>query len=308
MGKIILFYKYVDIAYPKQIVKWQTKLCTELGLKGRIILAHEGINGTLGGDNVAIDRYKNLMLSHPLFDGIDFKESAGDARCFPRMQIKIKDEIVKLGIDSKTLTPKQGGKHLSPQQVHALLQHKPDDLVVLDARNACESAIGSFKDAIKPEIQYFRQFPAYIDQHLDMFKDKKVLMYCTGGVRCERATAYLNTKGVAKEVYQLEGGIHKYLEQHPDGFFRGKNYVFDARLSMHTNNDILTSCLLCDTSCDTYDNCANASCNKHFVCCNTCKESFKNTCSLVCKQLLESEKVAARPPLRTVKLEQQHGQ
>ncbi|RTL07134.1 rhodanese-related sulfurtransferase [Candidatus Dependentiae bacterium] len=308
MGKIILFYKYVTIQYPKQIFKWQTKICAELGLTGRIILANEGINGTLGGQDASIERYKKLMLEHSLFGNIDFKQSKGDSSCFPRMQIKIKDEIVKLGIDPKQLSPAQGGKHLSPEKVHELLENKPEDLLIFDARNAWESAIGSFKDAIKPDIQYFRHLPSYIDQHLETFKAKKVLMYCTGGVRCERATAYLNTKGVAKEIYQLEGGIHKYLEQYPDGFFRGKNYVFDARLSMHTNNDVLTTCLLCNNSCDTYDNCANASCNKHFVCCNSCKQKFKNTCGLGCQQLLESEKVAPRPPLRTVKVEQPHGQ
>lgn len=303
MGKIILFYKYIDIAYPKQILKWQTKICTELSLTGRIILAHEGINGTLGGDDISIERYKKLMLDHPLFGGIDFKESKGDSSCFPRMQIKVKDEIVKFGIDPKTITPQQGGQHLSPQQVHELLENKPDDLVILDTRNACESAIGAFNNAIKPNIKYFRDLPSYIDENIETFKDKQVLMYCTGGVRCERATAYLNIKGIAKKVYQLEGGIHKYLEQFPDGFFRGKNYVFDARLAVSTNNDVLSTCLFCGTSCDTYDNCLNASCNKHFVSCASCKTSYQNSCSTACKKLVEEGAVPIRPPLHTVHIE-----
>lgn len=304
MGKIILFYKYVTIPYPKQILKWQNKLCTELGFTGRIVLAHEGINGTLGGSENAVEKYKQLMSAHELFTDIDFKESEGDQTCFPKMQIKVKNEIVRLGIDPALLSSEQGGIHLNPDQVHALLEKQSEDLVIFDARNACESAIGAFNGAVKPSISYFRQLPAYIDKNLDLFKEKKVLMYCTGGIRCERASAYLQTKGVAKEIYQLEGGIHRYLEQYPDGHFRGKNYVFDARLAVATNNDVLSTCLLCDVACDDYDNCLNASCNKHFVCCASCKITYKKTCSPSCKQLIEAEAVPMRPALHVVHINQ----
>jgi predicted sulfurtransferase len=300
MGKIILFYKYVNIPYPKQILKWQNKLCTELGFTGRIVLAHEGINGTLAGSKDAIETYKKLMSAHELFENIDFKESNGDQSCFPKMQIKIKNEIVRMDIDPSKVTSENGGVHLKPHEVHTLLEKQSEDLIVFDARNAYESAIGAFKGAIKPTISYFRQLPSYIDKHLDVFKDKKVLMYCTGGIRCERATAYLETKGVAKEIYQLEGGIHRYLEQYPDGHFRGKNYVFDARLALATNNDVISTCLLCNTSCDEYDNCLNASCNKHFICCNACKITYKKTCGPTCQQLIESEAVPLRPALQVM--------
>jgi predicted sulfurtransferase len=300
MGKIILFYKYVHIQYPKQILKWQLKLCSEFGFTGRIVLAHEGINGTLGGSETAIQKYKHLMSVHSLFGNIDFKESSGDQSCFPKMQIKIKKEIVRLDIDPSIVTAEKGGIHLKPDEVHSLLEKKSEDLVIFDARNACESAIGAFTDAIKPNISYFRQLPTYIENNLDLFKDKKVIMYCTGGIRCERASAYLQTKNVAKEIYQLEGGIHRYLEQYPDGHFRGKNYVFDARLAVATNDDVLSTCLLCNKSCDEYDNCLNASCNKHFICCNTCKISYKKACSTACKQLIEKEMVRLRPALHIV--------
>jgi predicted sulfurtransferase len=305
MGKIILFYKYVNIPYPKQILKWQTKLCFELGFTGRVVLAHEGINGTLAGSESAVEKYKQLMSTHQLFGDIDFKESNGDQSCFPKMQIKVKNEIVRMDIDPSTLTSKNGGVHLKPSDVHTLLEKESDDLVVFDARNACESAIGAFKNALKPNISYFRQLPAYIDANLDLFREKKVLMYCTGGIRCERASAYLQTKGIAKEIYQLEGGIHRYLEQYPDGHFRGKNYVFDARLAIASNNDVISTCLLCNTSCDEYDNCLNASCNKHFICCNACKITFKKTCSTICKQLIEKEAVSMRPALHIVHLNNQ---
>ena len=119
-------------------------------------------------------------------------------------------------------------------------------------------------------------------------------MYCTGGIRCERATAYLNTKGVAKQIFQLKGGIHRYAEQYPNGFFRGKNYVFDNRITTAVNNDILGACSICTITCDDYINCLNALCNKHFICCLACKEKLNSTCSSQC-QLLSEKKAPQRP-------------
>lgn len=300
MGKLILFYKYVEVQYPKQILKWQTKICQELGLKGRVILAQEGINATLAGDSAPIDRYKILMDNHPLFGGIDFKESEGNADYFPRLRIVVKDEIVRLGIPADKLKAAQGGKHLTPAQVHQLLKNKPENLVILDARNRYESKIGTFTDAITPEIAHFRDFPEYIDKNLEQFKDKQVFMFCTGGIRCERASAYLKIKNVAQEVYQLDGGIQRYIEQYPDGFFRGKNYVFDGRIAVKVNDDILSSCELCSKPSDDYNNCMNADCNKHFVSCASCYQDYNQTCSKKCLELLAENKVAQRPPLKKV--------
>jgi predicted sulfurtransferase len=300
MGKILLYYKYVQITYPKQLLKWQQKICTELGLTGRIIVGHEGINGTVGGSDLSIDRYTTIMRSDSLFSDVDFKSSEGDASCFPRLQIKVRDEIVRLGIDPKAVTAQNGGQHLKPQEVHELLGQQPKDLVILDARNQCESNIGAFTGAIKPEIVHFRELPGYIDQNIDLFKDKDVLMYCTGGIRCERASAYLKSKGVTKTVYQVEGGIHRYIEQYPEGHFKGKNYVFDARIAVKANEQLLGSCALCTVSCDEYTNCLNAACNKHFICCAVCKNTYANTCSANCKVLVDSASVALRPPLHVV--------
>lgn len=303
MGKIILFYKYVTLENPKKVLDWQKTICTSLGLKGRIILAHEGINATLGGESIAIDEYVTAMKQDPLFADIDFKESIGSANCFPRLAIKIKEEIVKMGVSPKELSAQDGGIHLSPQQVHDLLQNKPENLVILDTRNKFESHIGTFKDAIKADINYFREFPGYIDSSLDQFKDKEVLMFCTGGVRCERATGYLKKKGVAKQVYQLEGGIHRYIEQFPDGFFRGKNYVFDARISVSANDDVLAICPFCKNPWDEYINCLNALCNKHILCCPLCIDQLSNTCSPECKDLLEQNKVPSRPAFKKVSID-----
>jgi len=297
MGTILLFYKYVDIENPIQIQAWQKALCAKLGLTGRIILATEGINGTVGGTDEAAQAYVDAMNAHPLFGGIDFKTAPGGSQAFPRMRISVKREIVHLGIDPKALTADQGSQHLTPEQVHELLSNPPADLVVLDGRNNYEAAIGKFENAIAPDIRYFRQFPEYIDQNVDQFKDKTVFMYCTGGIRCERASAYLETKKVAKKIYQLEGGIHRYVEKFPQGFFRGKNYVFDSRITVKVNDDVLSSCLNCTTPSDEYFNCLNALCNKHFTSCPSCLNAYNGTCSQRCQTLLAQKATTQREPL-----------
>ncbi len=296
MGKILLYYKYLSIEYPKQIAKWQKKICQDLKLAGRVLIAHEGINGTVGGETEQIEIYKKIMLEHPYFSDLDFKESYGDATYFPKLVIKVKNEVVHLGKDSHEISVKDTGTHLTPDQVHALIADQPDDLVLLDTRNNYESRIGTFKGAITPDITNFRDLPDYIDQNLEQFKDKRVLMFCTGGVRCERATAYLNVKGVAKEVMQINGGIVRYTEQYPDGFFRGKNYVFDRRVAIEINNDILSECDLCQAKCNDYVNCINALCNKHYIGCNNCVSEYHNCCSETCRDLVLEGKVPKRVP------------
>lgn len=302
-GKLILFYKYIEIQYPKQVQKWQEKLCKELNLKGRIILAHEGINGTIGGSEENIQKYISNIRENELFNDIDFKESVGSADCFPKLKILIKEEIVKLGISPKLVDAQNAGKHLTPKETHNLINSKPKDLIILDARNNYESIVGAFKDAIKPNIKNFRDLPKFIDENADLFKDKEVLMYCTGGIRCERASAYLKTKGISKEVYQIQGGIHRYIEEFPNGFFRGKNYVFDARLTLKANDDTLGKCVLCNCANDDYNNCLNVLCNKHFIACADCQKKFKNTCSEKCYNLVEQNKVKLRTEFKKLNFE-----
>ena len=291
---IILFYKYVTIPQPEMTLAWQRRLCTELKIKGRIIIAPEGINATLGGSQEAIDQYQQTMDTHPLFGGIDFKTSPGGAEDFPRLRILLKDEIVRLGISPTELQASDGGRHLTPSEAHELLNHKPDDLVILDARNRYESQIGTFTGSLTPPIDNFRDLPAYIDAHVEEFKDKTVLMHCTGGIRCERASAYLKSKGVAKEVLQISGGIHRYVEQYPNGHFRGKNYVFDGRIALKANDDIVGRCAHCDVPYDDYSNCINTRCNKQILSCPSCLAQFKNSCSEQCSQLVMAGTVTLR--------------
>lgn len=293
MGKIILFYKYVDIVYPEQIRKWQEKLCKQLKLTGRVLVAHEGINATLGGTMQALEEYKQAIGNHELFGNIDFKESDGTSDYFPRLQIVVRKEITHLGLDTKQITAKDGGVHLTPQRAHNLIKDSPD-LVIFDARNNYESRIGTFKNAITPSIKNFRELPQYIDDHPEFFKDKEVLMFCTGGIRCERASSYLKSKKIAKKVYQIEGGIHRYVEQFPNGYFRGKNYVFDGRIAVKVNDDILSSCDICSIPYNDYTNCLNAECNKQYIACNPCIEKLSNTCGKECLELVLNNKVVIR--------------
>lgn len=301
MGTILLYYKYVDIAYPEQIKKWQKELCQNLGLTGRIILAHEGINGTVAGTDEATKAYIKAMSEHELFDNIDFKTAPGGSDAFPKLKIYVKNEIVHLGVDPKKVTVKDGGKHLTPDQIHELLSNRPDDLVLIDTRNNYETAVGAFRGSIKPDLRYFREFPQYFNENLDTFKDKTVLMTCTGGVRCERATAYLAQKNVAKEILQMDGGIHRYIEKYPEGHFRGKNYVFDKRITVKVNDDILGSCLHCQQPCDDYYNCLNALCNKHYISCKSCVDTSTNTCSTQCQSALADGTAKERKPLEKMK-------
>lgn len=293
--KIVLYYKYIHLSDPHAIQAWQRSLCQSLGIKGRILIAHEGINATAGGTPEAIDAYIEAMKKHPLFGDVDYKTSMADGDCFPKLKVKVRTTIVNMGIDPQAVTPDQGGIHLTPAQAHELMNNKEaNNLVILDARNEFEARIGKFEGAIVPDIEYFREFPAYIDQNLEQFKDKEVLMYCTGGIRCERATAYLNTKQVAKKVYQIEGGIHRYVEQFPNGHFRGKNYVFDGRVAVTVNEDVLGACVSCGVSCNEFHNCANVTCNAHCLLCAPCAQVLQETCSVACREKIQNNIHPAR--------------
>lgn len=300
--RILLYYKYVLIQDPQKVVDAQKQLCKKLGLKGRILISSIGINGTVDGTIEATQAYIDEMNNDKLFSGIDFKESIVDGayNYFPKLSVRAREEVVKLGVNDSYIVPENTGVYLTPDQTHQFLAQRNEDVVILDTRNDVEWAVGAFEDALKPEIQNFRELPEYIDQNLDQFKDKKVLMYCTGGVRCELATAYMKMKGVAKEVYQIKGGIHRYVEQYPDGFFRGKNYVFDGRVTVKVNDDILGNCHLCAQPEDRYTNCINALCNYHFITCDGCLEAFNNTCSAECKKLVDDKAVIIRTKPQTV--------
>ena len=173
---------------------------------------------------------------------------------------------------------------------------------MLDTRNDYESKIGTFENAIIPNTKYFRDLPDYLKKNKELFQDKDVVMFCTGEIRCEISSAYFKSLGYAKSIRKLKGGIHRYVEAFENGFFKGRNYVFDDRISMKINENILTYCIECLHECDLYNNCKNALCNKQYICCDQCLKTTYGCCSDVCKQLIVDLKVPQRPPLVSRKI------
>ncbi|XP_078116173.1 thiosulfate sulfurtransferase/rhodanese-like domain-containing protein 2 [Sander vitreus] len=290
-GKVLLYYCYCQVEDPHVICAWQKALCEKLHLTGKVRVATEGINGTVGGTNMATDVYIDAMRSHPLFkmDKEDFKTSDGGAGCFKDLRIGVYKEIVPMGMDPDVVSYQLAGVHLEPEEFHkevqALLAEGDfsNDTVLLDCRNFYESKIGQFTQCLAPSIRKFSYFPDYVDQNLELFRDKKVLMYCTGGIRCERGSAYLRSKDVCKEVYQLKGGIHKYLERFPEGFYRGKLFVFDERYAISSNNDIISDCRYCGCPWDQYKLCSTKLCCQLVLSCPGCRRDGCTACCPTCQ-------------------------
>nr|XP_020449688.1 thiosulfate sulfurtransferase/rhodanese-like domain-containing protein 2 isoform X1 [Monopterus albus] len=291
LGRVLLYYCYCQLENPHVICAWQKALCEKLRLTGKVRVATEGINGTVGGTNVATDIYIDAMLSHPLFkmNKEDFKISDGGAECFTDLRVRVYKEIVPMGVDPDVISYRHAGVHLEPERFHeeveALLAkgNLCNDTILLDCRNFYESKIGQFTHCLAPDIRKFSYFPDYVDQNLDLFRDKKVLMYCTGGIRCERGSAYLCSKDVCKEVYQLKGGIHKYLERFPDGFYRGKLFVFDERYSISSNSDVISDCRYCGCPWDHYQLCSTQFCCQLVLSCPRCRQEGHTACCPTCQ-------------------------
>ncbi|NXM67954.1 TSTD2 protein, partial [Serilophus lunatus] len=295
VGEVLLYYCYCEVKDPEKLCTWQKALCQHLHLTGKVRVASEGINGTVGGSKVATDLYIEVMLSQPLFKNIlckeDFKSSAGGAHCFPDLRVGVFQEIVPMGIDPKVVSYKETGIHLSPKEFHREVEQYlsqasqgQSDTILLDCRNFYESKIGQFQGCLAPDIRKFSYFPSYVDENLELFKDKRVLMYCTGGIRCERGSAYLRSKAVCREVYQLKGGIHKYLEEFPDGFYRGKLFVFDDRYAICSNEDIISACRYCGALWDQYKLCSSQHCRQLVLTCPSCCNKGLTACCPVCQE------------------------
>ncbi|XP_035281864.1 thiosulfate sulfurtransferase/rhodanese-like domain-containing protein 2 isoform X1 [Anguilla anguilla] len=292
-GEVLLFYCYTQLPDPKLICTWQNALCQKLHLTGKVRVAVEGINGTVGGTKMATSLYIQAMLSHPIFRTMvpeDFKRSEGGADSFTDLKVGLYKEIVPMGVDPDTVSFRQAGVHLEPEEFHKeveILLSKGDscnDTILLDCRNFYESKIGQFSKCLAPDIRKFSYFPDYVDKNLELFRDKKVLMYCTGGIRCERGSAYLRSKDVCKEVYQLKGGIHKYLEHYPDGFYRGKLFVFDERYAISFNGDIISDCRYCGAPWDQYQLCSTRLCCQLVLSCPSCRQHGRTACCPTCQR------------------------
>ena len=230
---VILFYKYVPLVDPERFAASQRAVCGRLGLKGRVLIATEGLNGTLAGPRAAIEEYITALRADARFTDIEMKVSAGDATTFPRLAIKVRPEIVTLG--AGPLTADQDN-HLSPTEWKRTIEEDPN-VVLVDVRNGYESVAGKFAGAIACEIETFRELPAYLEK-LERYKERKVLMYCTGGIRCEKASALFRKHGF-KDVHQLHGGIAKYQEEFGNEHWLGECFVFDQRMTVKVDEALV---------------------------------------------------------------------
>ncbi len=277
MQKVILYYKFVPVTDPEMTKLWQQELCKSLGLKGRVLISEHGINGTLGGDLDSLRAYKSAMNKTEVFKGITYKWSDGNIDHFPRLSVKVRPEIVAFGAADELKVDKNGvvggGKHLKPKQLHKLLEERGDEVVFFDGRNKYEAKIGKFKNAVVPDIETSRDFIKEIeDPKYESLKDKPVVTYCTGGIRCEILSSLMKNRGF-KEVYQIDGGIVKYGEEYKDeGEWEGKLHIFDDRMVMQFSGDAkdIGECVHCQNNTSNYENCANKQCNRLVLVCQDC--------------------------------------
>ena len=273
--KILLFYAFTPLVDPEAVRLWQRDLGLSLGLGGRIILSKHGINGTVGGDVRAVKMYLRKTREYAPFRDIDVKWSEGTGDDFPRLSVRVRDELVSFGAPDELTVDETGvvggGARLTPEQLHELVAEK--EVTFFDGRNAFEAQIGHFKDAVIPPVSNTREFVAELDSgRYDHLKDRPVVTYCTGGVRCEVLSSLMISRGFS-EVYQLDGGIARYGEAYgDDGLWEGALYVFDKRMSVEFSDHaaVIGTCVACGESSRHMQNCADPACRVQLVVCETC--------------------------------------
>jgi UPF0176 protein len=277
---VLTYYKYVDISNPEKFAADHLKWCRENGIKGRILVSKIGINGTCAAPRAQIEKYKNMCWADSRLADLWFKEDQGDQYTFTKIFVRVKEELVTLRVPG--IKAENCGEHISPEQLNEMIENDPE-VVLVDMRNRYEYDLGRFEKSVPLEMASFRELPQAVDQ-IEHLKDKKVIAYCTYGVRCETGTAYLKMRGF-KKVYQLNGGIGTYGKAHPDKHWKGSLFVFDRRVAMPINaqKDVIGQCLHCDKPCDVYINCVNVSCNALFICCEACAAKMENACSESCR-------------------------
>ena len=287
-NSVLSFYKYVRIGNPAKIQEEQIKLCKSLNLLGRILLGEEGINGSVYGAKESVQAYRQELSKSGLFCGIEFKEQPSQKPAFRKLFVRIRKEIVNSGLE---VDLKNTADFVSPQELKKMLD-KNEDIVLVDVRNDYESRIGRFKNARTMSMKNFRDFPNYVDEIKDL-KDKNVVTYCTGGIRCEKASAFLKESGF-KNVSQLKGGILSFGNEFPDTYWQGKCFVFDDRIAIEINEkntEPLNECSWCGKKCGNYLNCYNIECDRLFICCEECSEKSNKSCSEECSKASKRRKI-----------------
>lgn len=295
--RVLLYYLYVQIPEAEEYCARHRELCESLGLRGRIIVGSEGINGTVSGNWEATESYINTLKNDPLTSAVEFKidEEPSGQHVFPKLSVKLRDEIVTLGLGSEDINPNEvTGKHLSPTEWREALDDP--NAVVIDARNDYEWKLGHFEGAILPDVPNFRDLPKWVRENREQLEGKRILTYCTGGIRCEKFSGFLVREGF-EDVSQLDGGIVTYGkdEKVKGDKYLGKCYVFDERIGVPVNRTdgalTISKCAHCGESSDRYRNCAWKPCNDQFFCCEGCEEEWERCC---CEECLEKKRTKVR--------------
>ncbi len=295
----ISFYLYFQILNPQEFRDNFFLACNELGVLGRVYLAHEGINAQISVPEHNVDAFRSFLYSIPELNGVRLNFAAeNDSKSFAILKVKIREKIVADGIDDPAFSMNKLGKYLNAEEFNRMTAN--NEAIVVDMRNHYEYEVGHFESALEVPSETFReQLPMAVDM-LQGQQDKNIVMYCTGGIRCEKASAWMLHNGF-KNVYHLEGGIIKYAndvkEQGLENKFLGKNFVFDQRFSEKIGNEVIAHCHQCGDLADTHVNCANTACHLLFIQCDNCKVKFENCCCDECQKIIhlsEEEQKALR--------------
>lgn len=282
--RVLLFYKYVTLQDPRTFADQLRARATQLGLTGRVIIAEEGINATLEGTDECTETFIQELHADPRFADMNIKQSVGTGTTFPNLSIKVRRELVGTRFTPEEADPRvRTAPHLPPEQLRRMYEQN-EDFVVIDMRNSFEFVSGHFKNSIDPGMRASRDLAQAVVK-LETYKDKKIVTVCTGGIRCEKMSAYLLNKGF-KNVYQLENGIHAYMEKYPGKDFLGTLYTFDERVDMHFGGEreIVGRCHLCKTHTEHYTHCANDDCHLHMLVCDACTSRTRSLfCSRRCQ-------------------------
>lgn len=285
--RVLLYYKFVPVPDAELFAAEHLAYCKELNVKGRILIADEGINGTISGTFEQTEQYMRDIRANPLFSDIVFKIDEAEDHAFKKIFVRYKKELVTLRYD-KPLDPNTlSGQRLSPKEFYEYLQR--DDVIVLDGRSDYEYDLGHFRNAIRPDLETFKEFPEWLRNNMEQFKDKPILTYCTGGIRCEKLTGVMLSEGF-QDVYQLDGGIVTYGkdEEVQGKLFDGKCYVFDERISVpinHTDEAVVVGkCYHCEKPAEIYINCADDTCHRQHIVCEECEQTHHHFCSPQCEE------------------------
>ena len=286
--QVLLYYFYTTIEDPIAYRDAQSALCEKLGLKGRILVSAEGLNGTVSGTTESCDIYRETLDNDPVTKGMEWKIDPEQEHVFKKLSVKVRDEVVTLGLGEDDFSPTETtGTHLSPEAWREAM--KDPNAVIIDARNDYEWKVGHFKNAILPPLRNFREFPEWIRDHRDQLEGKKILTYCTGGIRCEKFSGFLVREGF-EDVSQLDGGIVSYGkdDQTRGEDFEGECYVFDQRVKVPVNTanpKVIGRCAYCECETQRYTNCAEKQqCNDQHFSCESCAEEHKGYCSVKCQE------------------------